>query len=397
MLDVPFNNSYARHMARAAKIVYLITKSNFGGAQKYVYEMALASRERGWQVVVACGGTGDKQAKLGILATKLTDAGITVIPIPHFMRNVSVDDDISAFFEVRRLLREERPSVLHLSSSKAGGIGAVAGRLTHVPRIIFTSHGLTMDEVWRPKWQRFLITIGTWLTIMHVHAAIMITKETYLRARRLPGVRRKIKCIKNGVSPVDFLERDVARKELNLSIPADHFVIGGIGELHVNKNWTTAIQTIATLPPHTHLVIAGSGEEYDSIRLHIEKLNVSNRVHMLGYVPDAVRYLKAFDVFLLPSKKEGLPYVILEAGLAGLPVVASDLSGIRDIIESGEHGFLVEPTPKLLGTALEMLMHNDGMRRRMGAALQERVMEEFSIHHMVDETHALYSKRPFAS
>lgn len=398
-LDVPLNNSYARPMNRPAKIVYLITKSNFGGAQKYIYEMAISSREQGWQVVVACGGTGEKQAQLGMLATKLTAAGITVIPIPHFMRNISFDDDITAFFEVRRLLREERPSVLHLSSSKAGGIGALAGRISRVPRIVFTSHGLTMDETWRPWWQRFFITIGTWLTILYSHATIMITRETYLRARRLLFVRSKVRLIKNGVAPVDFLDRDTARKELNLSIPDDHFVIGGIGELHVNKNWTTAIQTIATLPPHTHLVIAGSGEEYDSLRFHIEKFNVTNRVHMLGYVPDAVRYLKAFDVFLLPSKKEGLPYAILEAGLAGLPVVASDLPGIRDIITSGEHGFLVQPTPKLLGTALEMLMHNDGMRRRMGAALQERVMEEFSIHHMVDETHKLYysSKRPLAS
>lgn len=385
-------------MNRTPKIVYLITKSNFGGAQKYVYELAVAAKARGWNVIVACGGTGGKKATLGLLATKLTEAGITVIPIPHFMRNISFDDDLTAFFEVRRLLREERPTVLHVTSSKAGGIGALAGRWTRVPHIIFTSHGLTMDETWRPFWQRFFIKVGTWLTMWHAHAVIMITKETYKRAKRMPAMWFKVKCIKNGVAPVDFLDRAAARTELGLAVPEGHFLIGGIGELHINKNWTAAIQTIATLPSNVHLAIIGSGEEYDSLRYHIEKFKVTGRVHLLGYIPDAVRYLKAFDAFLLPSRKEGLPYVILEAGLAGLPVIASDLPGIRDIITSGQNGILIEPTPKLLGTAVEMLLRDESMRRRLGAALQEHVMKEFSVTHMVDETFSLYySKSPLAS
>ncbi|MEY2665745.1 MAG: hypothetical protein RLZZ480_850 [Candidatus Parcubacteria bacterium] len=384
-------------MRTTPKIIFLITKSNFGGAQKYVYELALETKARGFSVLVACGGTGEKKAGLGLMATKLTEAGITVIPIPHFMRNVSIDDDITAFFEVRRLLREERPDVLHVTSSKAGAIGALAGRLVGTKNIIFTSHGLTVDEVWRPFWQRVLIYIGTWLTLSFAHSSIMISRETYERARAMPGMRRKVFFIKNGVSPVDFYTRDEAQKELELTIPPGHTVIGGIGELHPNKNWSAAINTVAHLPSTTHLVIIGSGEEYDSLHLHIDKLGLQNRVHLLGYVPDAVRYLKAFDIFLLPSKKEGLPYVLLEAGLAGLPVVASDLPGNRDIIESGTHGFLVEPTVKMLATSIEMLIRDEGMRRRLGSALQERVMEDFSIHHMTDETFSLYSKRLFVS
>ncbi len=384
-------------MRTTPKIIFLITKSNFGGAQKYVYELALDAKARGWDVMVACGGTGKKKAGLGLLASKLEEAAIPVIPIPHFMRNVSLDDDITAFFEVRRLLRDERPDVLHVTSSKAGGIGALAGRMAGIRNIVFTSHGLTVDEVWRPFWQRFFIYIGTWFTISLSHYAIMISTETYRRARRMPGVRRKVVLIKNGVAPVDFMDKESARTELELTIPDGHTLIGGIGELHQNKNWSVAVQTIASLPPTVHLAIVGSGEEYDSLHHHMEKLNVRNRVHLLGYVPDAVRYLKAFDIFVLPSKKEGLPYVILEAGLAGLAVVASDLPGNRDIIESGVHGFLVEPTPRILATSIEMLLRDEGMRRQLGASLQERVMQDFSIGHMTTETFALYSKRLLVS
>jgi glycosyltransferase involved in cell wall biosynthesis len=382
---------------KAPKIVFLITKSNFGGAQKYVYELAVAAKDRGWDVVVACGGTGEKNAGLGMLATKLEEAEITVLPIHHFLRNMSFDDDYRAFFEVKRIIKDEKPDVLHVTSSKAGGMGALAGRLLHVPRIIFTSHGLTVDEVWRPKWQRFLIYIGTWLTLHFAHKAIMISKETYERASAMPGMRNKIAFIKNGVAPVDFLTQAEARTELKLTIPEGHSVIGGIGELHPNKNWATAINTISTLPASLHLAIIGSGEEYDQLQHQIEQLNATGRIHLLGYIPDAVRYLKAFDIFMLPSKKEGLPYVLLEAGLAGLAVVASDLPGNRDIIESGEQGFLVEPVPHMLSTSLEMLLRDEGMRRRLGSALQEKVMTEFSITHMIDQTFALYSINDFDS
>jgi glycosyltransferase involved in cell wall biosynthesis len=382
---------------KAPKVVFLITKSNFGGAQKYVYELALETKRHDVDVSVACGGTGDKEAKLGLLATKLQSAGITVHPIAHFMRDMSAKNDLLAFFEIYKLLHRERPDVLHVTSSKAGGVGALAGRLLGVPRIIFTSHGLTVDETWRPRWQRVLIYLATWGTLALCHASIMISKETYHRARTMPGMKDKVHFIKNGVTPIDFLTKDEAQKALHLTIPTGHTVIGGIGELHPNKNWEAAINMVATLPPTTHLAIIGEGEEFARLRHQIDALKMTDRIHLLGYVVDAAKYLKAFDIFILPSKKEGLPYVLLEAGLASLPVIASDLPGNRDIINSGEEGFLIAPEPTLLATSTQMLLRDEGMRRRLGAALEQKVTQEFSIKTMTNKTFTLYSKSPLAS
>ncbi len=373
------------------KIIFLITKSNFGGAQKYVLELAVAAKKRGLNVIVACGGTGNKHAELGPLAHMLQAEDIRVVPIKHFMRNMSLGDDIVAFFDVCRLIREERPHILHVTSSKAGGIGALAGRILRVPKIVFTSHGLTVDEVWRPRWQRILIFIGTYYTIAAAHISIMISKETYERACKIVGRKSKVTYIKNGIAPVDFKPKEQARAELNLHIPADHTLIGGIGELHPNKNWISAIAAIAHLPHTVHLAIIGSGEEYDALKRHTVGLGISDRIHLLGFIANAATYVKAFDIFILPSKKEGLPYALLEAGLAGLPVIATDLPGNRDIIESGVHGFLIEPEYRMLATSLEMLMRDPGMRRTLGAALQEKVMTEFSIERMVQETFTLYT------
>jgi len=371
------------------KILYLITKSNFGGAQKYVYELAVAAQQRGHQVIVACGGTGTSGAKPGILAEKLTASNVRVTIIRHFMRNMSPLSDLKALTEVWLLVRKERPDVLHVTSSKAGGIGALAGRLAGVRRIIFTSHGLTVDETWRPWWERVLIYIGTWVTLQLAHQSIMISKETADRAKAMPGLARKISLIKNGITAIPFLERISARTLLAPNVPQSAFWIGGIGELHPNKNWTAAILAMRSLSTKAHLLIIGEGEE----RLLLEQLiiqhNLQDQVHLLGY-KDGAQYLLALDVFVLPSTKEGLPYVILEAGLAHLPVVASDLPGNRDIIDSGQTGFLVTPTPEQIGATFEMLLRDQGMRRQLGDSLAAVVQKTFSTDRMFKETFALY-------
>lgn len=372
------------------KILFLITKSNYGGAQKYVYELATAAKAAGFAVVVAAGGTGGAGATAGLLLEMIVKADIDARHITYFQRNMSPFDDVRALFEVWKLLRLERPDILHVTSSKAGGIGAFAGRLVGIKKIIFTSHGLTVDEVWRPRWQRILIYLGTWLTLRLAHHSIMISNETYERARALPGMEERVTLIQNGIAPIQFLERKVARAKLAPLLPPTTLWVGGIGELHPNKNWVMAIIAMTSLKKHVHLFIIGEGQERTTLERIIVHHHLEDRVHLLGFL-DAPQYLKAFDIFLLPSLKEGLPYVLLEAGLAELPTIASDLPGNRDIITSGETGLLIAPTPPLLATTLEMLSRDDGMRRRLGYAHKEFVTEHFSIKRMCEQTFALYA------
>ncbi|MFT7645056.1 MAG: glycosyltransferase involved in cell wall biosynthesis [Candidatus Paceibacteria bacterium] len=377
-------------MNKEQKILYLITKSNWGGAQKYVFDLACAAKAGGHDVSVACGGTGEAGAATGPLANKLTLNSIPVHTIKNFMRNMSFFNDVKAFFEVWVLIRRQKPEVLHVTSSKAGGIGALAGRFAFVPRIIFTSHGLTVDEVWRPRLQRILVYIGTWLTLRLAHHNIMISTETFDRARKMLGLYARISLIKNGIAPIEFIERDRARAKLAPKVPPQDFWIGGIGELHPNKNWSSAILAMTTLPKHVHLIVIGAGEEYSKLKQLILKHDLTERVHLLGHV-DGAQYLKAFDIFILPSKKEGLPYVLLEAGLAGLATVASDLPGNRDIIETGQSGLLVEPTPQLIVASLEILIRDESMRKHYGSVLNEKIRTSFSIQKMYEQTLIVYN------
>ncbi len=372
------------------KILYLITKSNFGGAQKYVFELAVATKVAGHDVAVAAGGTGAAGATTGHLIERLNVADIKAFSIKHFMRDMSPLNDILAFFEIWQLLRRHQPDVLHVTSSKAGGIGALAGRLCGIKRIVFTSHGLTIDEVWRPEWQKILIYIGTWATLRLTHHSIMISTETYERTKKMPFIQDRVSLIKNGIANIDFIDRAEARTKLAPDVSPQAIWIGGIGELHPNKNWSVAIVAMISLPQSAHLFIIGEGEEDVQLNQLVNKHQLQDRVHLLGYV-DGAKYLKAFDIFVLPSKKEGLPYVLLEAGLAGLAVIASDLPGNRDIIPSGETGLLVEPTSKLVATTMEMLIRDEGMRRQLGVNLKRNIEHNFSVRQMFDKTFTVYS------
>ncbi len=381
-------------MSKHLKIFYLITKSNYGGAQKYIFQLAERAQEVGYDVVVGCGGTGEAGATTGLLVQKLKDKKIPTYHIKSLSRDVFIWSDIKTFLTICKLLRLEKPDVLHVTSSKVGGLGSLAGRLVRIKKIIFTSHGLTCDETWRPKWQILLITIITWLTIKLSHHSIMISTENLNRTKNWPLVGKKVFLIKNGIEKINFLppanaKADLLQKINNLKT-SPQIWIGGIGELHPNKNWLAVIIAMKSIPTKAHLFIIGAGEEKKSLQQTIIQHDLENRVHLLEYIEDAAKYLKAFDIFVLPSKKEGLPYVLLEAGLASLATVASDLPGNRDIIKNGETGILIKPNPKLLSTSISMLIQNSSMRRHYGTTLKNKINTEFSIQSMFKKTIHLY-------
>lgn len=373
------------------KIAYLITKSNYGGAQKYTFDLATAAEKKGHSVLVACGGTGEDNASTGLLVEKLEASHIEVRVIHNFLRDVSITKDVRSFFEILSLLHKERPDVLHISSSKAGAIGVLAGRFVGIKRIVFTIHGLPADESWRPRWQRLLIAGVTWLTIYLTHATITISKEDFERLSNQSGIKQKIKRIRNGVEPISFLSADLAKSQLVPQIQPNTILIGGVGELHPNKNWSLLIHALTTLPKNVHICIIGEGEERGQLELLAEKLQVSERVHLVGYQENVATLLSAFTMLVLPSKKEGLPYVILEAGTASLPVITSDLPGTREIIETGMNGILIEQTPNMLSASIQILLRDEGMQRRLGFELNKTVLNGFSQTAMVENTLEVYS------
>ncbi len=375
------------------KVLYVITKSNWGGAQRYVYDLATNLSLDAYEPVVALGGTGEEGAQTGLLKTRLEAAGIRTIFVPSFMRDVSLGKEFGVLRELVALFKAERPDVVHLNSSKAGGIGALAGRIAGIKNILFTSHGLAYEED-RSFLARTAIYSATWATFLLCHKVVLITQRSYERARWMPLVSRKLRLVHNGISPIAFLSREAARQALAPQAPSDALWVGALGELTWNKgvhHLLRAAGELSTNGKNFSTVIMGDGEERQFLQTIVEEEQLEGKVYFVGFVQDGATYLRAFDIFALSSVKEGLPYVLMEAGLAELAVVAADVGGVSDIIGDNISGLLAKSKNQGdLVHKLQTLIDDGALRKRLGEALKLRVEQEFSIAKMVESTKAVY-------
>lgn len=370
----------------ATRILYVITKANWGGAQRYVYDLATAAKKTGCNVAVAYGKEGE-------LARRLATAGIDGFSLPELMRDIGLFTDVRAFIALARLFRNERPSIVHLNSSKAGILGALAARIAGVPKIIFTSHGWAFNEA-RPWWQKLIIYKLVWLTIFLSHQTICVSNAVRRDVAWMPGVRKKLIVIHNGIACGTLFSREAARSEL-----APHTVgkywIGMLSEFHPTKRVDDAIAAFALLcehHPEAVLLIMGDGEERYRLEQCIRDFHLGRCVLLMGHVEDASRYLRAFDLFVHASLTEALGLAILEAGCASLPVVATRVGGIPEIIPDDDHGLLVPPrNPEAIAAAIESLMSNPQRAAKFGAHLRTRVQYFFSKEQMLSKTFALYT------
>ena len=359
------------------KILFIITKSVWGGAQKYVFDLSANLPKDQFEPIVAGGGKG-------IMAEKIMSAGLPYLEIKSFQRDISFWKEIVSFFEILKILFKTKPDIVHVSSSKAGGTAGMAifvysaakkmtkpflllghkgesykkASSSSLPIAIFTVHGWAFLES-RPRWQIFLIKLASKITCLFYDKIICVSRNDYNEAlKNKIAPARKLIVIHNGINPADYNFQERTEKE---------FVVGAIGEATKNKG-------------HKYLIEAS--KNFPDIKLNI----ISN-------IPNASKYLKNFDIFVLPSLKEGLPYVVLEAGLAGLPVVASSVGGIPEIIENGKEGLLVAPAnQEEISIAIKKLIDDKALRENLARNLHEKIKKEFSLEKMLKETISQYLK-----
>lgn len=377
---------------RKTKILFFITKSNFGGAQKYVFDLAHNLPKDIYETKAVLGGEG-------VLADLLKKDAIEVFSIPSLSRNVKILSDVKVFFTFLNIIKKERPDVIHLNSAKASGLAALAGRIAGVEKIIFTAHGWAFNED-RSWLSKKIIAFLSWITVVLSHKTIAISESVKNDTKTWPFVGKKIIVIKNGIGDQRLLTKEEARAYLHTriaSLPIDACILGTIAELHKNKGLTYAIEAFATIAgkyPNTHYVILGDGEERNTLTDLIQKHNISDRVHLLGYVHNASAYLTGFDIFILPSIKEGLPFVLLEAGKASLPTIATNTGGISEVIIHDSTGLLIEPrNTQAISDAIETLINDAKQRTLLGKSLFDKVNNEFSSTRMTQETFSLYTKK----
>jgi len=310
------------------KILYCVTKANFGGAQRYVFDLATHLPKEEFDAAVAYG-------ERGMLEEKLRDAGIRTTLLSTLSRDISLGRDIRSFFSLLRLFKKERPDIVHLNSSKAAALGACAARLAGVPRIVVTIHGWPFLEKRALPWRMF-VTLASFVTALLAHTVIVVSKHDLRLALRMPRIGRKTVHIYNGIAPL----RLGSGERIRQVFPAGARIIGTVGELTPNKNQSALIAR-ALQEPDICVAIVGEGELRGTLARSIEANRLGGRVKLFGFMP-AEDVLRGFDVFALPSQKEGLPYVLIEAKRAGLPIEANRVGGVGEILDGDPEEFTLE-------------------------------------------------------
>ncbi len=371
------------------KVLFVVTKGTWGGAQRYVFDLARSLANTEYEPVVAFGDSGRLSQELEKLQIKTHSLGALVrdvIPIADFL----------GFFEMLECIRSEKPEVVHLNSSKAGVLGVLAARLARVPRIIFTVHGWPFKEK-RGFISRNIFYAFSWLTAYLSDAVIVVSKIDEEMGRKMPGIAEKIHYIPIGIGTPEYLSKEQALQELQKMVPPERCTpesirIVTIAELTANKGVQYGLDAMIHLRRDTSdnfvYIVMGEGEERKSLESFVKIHRLDDKVFFVGFVENACLYLRAFDAFLLPSIKEGMPYVLLEAGESGIPIVATDVVN-PEIKERYENVRLVRP-----GNGFAIA---DGLRKvrdgKHDSAAPLRNAPRFPLGTMVQQTLELYARK----
>lgn len=361
------------------KILYVVTRSDeIGGAQIHVRDLAEELRCRGHEVVVLAGGKGP-------LFNQLKTRGIPYHRIPTLVRPIRPFKEALALFQLIRLYRREKPDLVSLHSSKAGLLGRVAARITGTPAL-FTAHGWAFTEG-IPKAKRYFYLALEKMAAPWAERLITVSRfDRELALRRGVGNPEKVVAIHNGMP-------DVASEEFLARPEKEPVRLVMVARFSRQKDHLTLLEALSSVPESRDwsLELIGSGPDRGQVVRRARELGLEAKVEFPGEVEDVASRLARSQVFVLASLWEGLPRSIIEAMRAGLPVVASDVGGVGELVSEGQNGYLVQPGDvEGLAEGLRCLLADPDLRARLGRASRQRYEEQFRFEEMADRTLEVY-------
>ena len=376
---VPVNVMVKHSPNRASEQLSLLligSQMAIGGAQKGLFDQARWFATHGCKVTVAF--FYDRE---GLHEKWQRGADFPVRNLEAYERGADVLRQavrlIRGLWRLWLLLGRERFDVVETFTHDSNILGLPFAWLARVPVRLATHRGkIEGFPLWRQKLHSWLINIGI------AHTLIAVSEQTRLTALE-EGVRAdRIVVIPNGVSPLDISSIDRADARTKLGLDEKNIFLLSIGRLTYQKGHEFLVQAISKIIrrfPNARAGICGEGPLRAQLESQILELGLSDHVKLLGARDDVSPLLAAADIFVLPSRWEGLSRALMEAMAAGLPVVATSVDGVKDLITDGVHGLLVPPEDSEgLEKSILQLLTDPQMRKRMGAAAQAHVLDVHS-------------------
>lgn len=384
------------------KIIFIITQSEIGGAQRWLFDTVTHLPKDKYEIVVASqpGPLLEKLTSLGHSDQSEESLKIKTNPLKHLIRPINPVQDLLGIIELYRLIKKERPEIIQLCSTKAGLLGAIAGKLVGVKKIIYRIGGWSFNDP-RPHWKNKIFFWIEKISAPLKDIIIVNSQHDYDQAIKLKITNKnKLFLIYNGIK-LDNIGYDPKKTSAKnrTAVPESHFKINTatIANFYPTKGLKYLIESIKILQTKNYkikTIIIGDGPQRPELENLIKKYNLQDTIQLAGQQTNPWQYLSTCDVdiFVIPSVKEGLPYVLLEAMAAGLPIIATQAGGIPEIIKDQKNGLFIPPkNPTAIAQALEILIKNSNLKNQI--ARQAKIdIKKYSLENMVAQIDNLYKK-----
>lgn len=382
-------------------VVHIITRLDRGGSAQNTVLTVLGHDRRQYEPVVVAGEAGSRDAQGGRAATqdnlrRLEKASIRYHLVPSLVRPISPWQDFVALWSLIRLLKQERPELVHTHTSKAGVLGRLAARFVGVPTVIHTPHGHVFYGHFGPLRSRLFLQVERILARITCRLIGLTEAERQDHLDRRVGRRERFAVIPSGIDVDRFRKARAAGKSVPgwFECPSDALIVGSIGWLTDIKGHRFLVDAVALLKrecPALHLVIVGSGDQREALLARAERAGIREAVHLVGHRDEVETCLAGMDCFVLPSLNEGMGRALIEAMAAGLPVVASRVGGIPALIQDGVNGLLVPPADgPALAAALRRIIRDPEEACRLGEKAAGSIGQEYAITSMVRAIESVY-------
>jgi glycosyltransferase involved in cell wall biosynthesis len=379
------------------RVLRAIARLNMGGPTLHVSYLSAGLRERGYETMLVAGTVGQGEQSMAYVADEL---GVPVVTIPHLHREISPVRDLLATWRLARIIRIERPTILHTHTAKAGAVGRAAALLagrSRPPIIVHTFHGHVLRGYFGRFWtgvfrllERLLARITDALVAVSPEVRDELVALGVAPASKFRVIRLGIE-LDNRVSSDGSARAETRR---TMGVPEARFVVGWIGRMTGVKRTDLVLKGFRALRDNgvdAILCMVGDGPDRAAVEQLAGELGIVRDCLFAGYQEDVGPFFAAFDVFVLPSGNEGTPVTAIEALATGCPVVATRVGGVPDVVDDGVDGFLVAPgAVQELAARLAELARDPELRVRMGAAGRERMRTRYAVDRLVDDVDRLY-------
>lgn len=368
-------------------ILQCITLSGAGGAQQIVKALCEGFCDEN-NIILATAPDGE-------LFNWAESRGFKVYPLINMGRSISLIKDIKTLIQLIRIIRLEKPDIVHCHSWKAGVLGRIAAFLCGIKDIYFTVHGWSILSYSNKLIRAIFIFVERLLSLITTKLICVCKEDEKLGKSLRIATENKYVTIYNGVKDIKFANTRSIREKL--AIPEESILIGTVARLAPQKRCLETLDIAVNMMKQSqkiYFVFVGDGPLYKEMDKAVREIGVEHRFILAGNQNDVPSYLNSMDIFLLLSNYEGLPVSILEAMSMGIPAVASNVGGVCELIEDRVSGYLVSHDEDEIIQKLRFLIENEDLRKSFGVKSRERFQEKFTVEKMIEGYRTLYEEKP---